>query len=168
MDRALARSTEKKYKTSVHLFKSFCYTIGRKFPSALQNKSVELWLTQLSKKGISHGTIQSHLSALRHYSARHGINSLLDTPRIQLLLKGIRKSSGKQTPSATAATTSHLKRLTMTSKKMLRRKEHLRFAAMILHRFTDSFDRRSIASHQQNTMYDEMELRLGNSDVACV
>ena len=68
---------------------------------------------------------------LRHYSERHNINSLLDTPSTQLLLKGIRKSLGQQTPSATGATTSYLKRLTIILKKMLRRKEHLRFAAMM-------------------------------------
>ena len=131
MDQALAPSTEKKYRTSVHLFASFCYIIGMKFSSALQNKSVDLWLIQLSKKRISHETIRLHLSALGHYSARHGIYSLLDTPCIQLLLKGIKKSSKQQTPPVTVATASHLKRLTMISKKMLRKREHLGFAVMI-------------------------------------
>ena len=131
MDQALAASTTRLYQNSNTMFKNFVVTIGKTLRKALKDGSVELWLAQLSERGLSYGSVRSHLSALRHCCARRGLPAQLDSPRIQLILKGIKRDYTKKAPRKAVATTAHLKRLISTSKVIFNRKEHCRFAAMI-------------------------------------
>ena len=95
MDKALAPSTVRLYKNSNKMFLDFCTAMGRTLTDAVKDETVELWLAQLSERGLSYGTIRSHLSALRHHCTRHGLSACLDSPRIQLILKGIKKNQVK-------------------------------------------------------------------------
>ena len=131
MDQALAPSTRRSYHISYQMFKNFSTAIGKKLTTALKDGSIELWLAQLSERGLSHGSVRSHLSALRFYCARRGLSAHLDSPRIQLILKGIRKNPTKKSLKKPVATRYHLNRLISAAKLMLKKNKYCRFASMV-------------------------------------
>lgn len=55
--------------------------------------SVELWVASLSMKGLSFGTVQSHLSALRHISKRRGLSIDCQSEKLHLALKGLKRKA---------------------------------------------------------------------------
>ena len=113
------------------LFQTFASSIGQNTKKCFKGKYIELWLAQLSSKGLHHNTIRSHLSAVKYHCNRYGISHDLDSPRIHLLLKGLAKSSTKAPTSAPAATTSHLKLLSKVSGILHKKKDHYQFMAML-------------------------------------
>ena len=54
-------------------------------------KSIELYVAHLAMKGMKASTIRSALSAVRHHCNSNYIKISFDTPRLQLLLKGVRR-----------------------------------------------------------------------------
>ena len=131
IDQALAPSTKKAYKRSMDLFQTFSASIGKSTQQCLKGKYIELWIAQLSSKGLHHNTIRSHLSAVKYHCTRYDIPHSLDSPRINLLLKGLAKSSTTTTASAAAVTTNHLKLLTKVSRALHNKKDHYQFIAML-------------------------------------
>ena len=115
----------------MNLFRSFATTIGKTFRQCLKAKVVELWLTQLSSRGLNHTTIRSHLSAIKHHCIRYTIPHDLDSPRIHLLLKGLAKRSSRLPTPTAAVTTNHLTRLAKASKSLLTKKGHYQFMAIM-------------------------------------
>lgn len=129
LDKALASSTKKVYTNQVNKFIKFCTELKLGLPGGYRDGSVELWLSKLRKEGAAYSTIRSHLSALRHHCIRYDIEARLDSSRIRLLLKGIKRDSGEQASKA-AVTISHLKRLIDTSRRILDLRRHTKFEAM--------------------------------------
>ena len=108
MDKALAPSTVRLYKNSNKMFLDSCSEIGRMLTEAVKDGIVELWLAQLSERGLSYGTTISQFSALRHHCMKHGQSACLDSPFIQLILKGIKKNQVQKKSKKTIATKPHL------------------------------------------------------------
>lgn len=132
MNQALAPSTKKAYTKQLFKFKSFCQDIGEELPQAFQNESVELWLAHLKEGGAACSTIRSHLSALRHHCLLHNTPANLNSPRIQLILKGIQREAVTGLPPKRPVTLSHLRRLINASQTVHGEGlEHNRFSAMI-------------------------------------
>ena len=131
IDQALAPSTKKAYKRSMDLFHMFASSIGKSTKQCLKGKYIELWLAQLSSKGLRHNTIRSHLSAVRYHCTRHDIPHSLNSPRIRLLLKGLERNSATATTSAATMTTKHLKLLIKVSSALQNKKDHYQFIAML-------------------------------------
>jgi integrase len=92
---------------------------------------VELWLTHLRGKGLAHGTILSHLSAIRHHCLRHNVPTDASAPRVRLLLQGIKKDSRKAARTKAVVSKSHLRRLIAASESVLDEEQHYRFVAMV-------------------------------------
>lgn len=130
MEQALASSTAKIYEKHVSMFKNFCKHLKIDISQGFNCRAVELWLTKLHKEGVAYSTVRARLSALRHYCTRKNMDSGTDTPRIKLILRGIKKNATDRGGKA-VVTLSHLTRLIETSGKVLSMRKHIRFAAMI-------------------------------------
>lgn len=127
----MAPSTKKVYARHSKRLERFCQGLDIPQSKYFDDKTIEIWIADLKAKGLAHGTILSHLSAVRHHCLRHDIPAKLDSPRIRLALRGIRRSSMDCQITKTAASTSHLKRLIAASTEIMSEKDHCRFAAMI-------------------------------------
>lgn len=115
---ALAPSTRKVYAKHVEKFREFCGTLGTTMRQGLRGETVELWLTQLRRRGAAYGTVRSHLAAVRQYCLQYQVKARLDTPRITLILKGIKKEQGQGKTVKNVITLSHLHRLTVAAAKI--------------------------------------------------
>ena len=73
--------------------------------------SVEGWIVDLSQKGLSHSVIQSHLSGLRHYCHVNSIEAALNSPRIRLMLRTLKKRNASKVQPCLAVTRSELLKL---------------------------------------------------------
>lgn len=102
----------------------FCRNVKCSTKNNFCGNSVELWLSHLHNTGLSCG-ICSNLSAFRHYCARH-VCSHLDTPRIKLILMGLRRKN-KQITTTGMATLSYMNRFINTIKVTMIRKDYLQF-----------------------------------------
>lgn len=103
--------------------------------SRYTDEVVQLWLAELHKDGLSHGTILTHLSALRHYAHSRNKRCTLTAPRTLLLLKGIKKSSRSQPATRPAVTLDHLRRIKDAAERILDKWESCCFIAMTLTAF---------------------------------
>ena len=117
MQSALAPFTQKAYQNRLSGFKSFCESSGRKTNGMFKDDSIELCLTYLNDKNISHNTAFTHFSAMQHYWTIQGIKHKLGTPRINLMLKGIKKNDSKT--DVPIASLSHLVWLIDASRKVI-------------------------------------------------
>ena len=132
IDQALAPSTRKVYAKQVEKFREFCKTMGDTVRQGLQGETAELWLTHLRMGGAAYGTVRSHLSAVRQYCLQHHIKSNLDTPRITLILKGIRKEQGQRRTVKNVVTLTQLRRLIKATRKVYGKGfQQRRFSAMM-------------------------------------
>ena len=128
---ALAPSTRKVYSTHVQKFRMFCKHIGSQLPKGYSDESVELWLTHLKNEGAAYSTIRSHLSAVKQYCLQKEIPSRMDSPRVILVLKGIRRNQEKSSKIKEVVKLSDLRRLILASKKLFGDGfKHRQFAAM--------------------------------------
>ena len=98
MENALAPSTRRAYLNRISKFKNFSRDLGRKTSKLFGHNTIELWLTSLDEKNITHNTALTHLSAISFYCTSQGIEHKLDITRIKLMLKGMEKKVSK--PSA--------------------------------------------------------------------
>ena len=92
MSESVSDNTQKVYGVVLERLNKFCRTnkIKDKFSSA----TIEVFVTHLHHQlTLSHSTIQSNLSAIRHHCHVNQIPILFDTPRLKLLLRGMKKSS---------------------------------------------------------------------------
>lgn len=86
---SVAPTTRRSYSLAVKGLSDFCkeHKIKDKFSA----KTIELYVAHLAKKGMKASTIRSALSAVRHHCNSNYIEISFDTPRLQLLLKGVRR-----------------------------------------------------------------------------
>ena len=91
----LAESTRKAYNTGQHRYLRFCQLIDLQPVSALEHQLM-LFSPYLAMQGLKWRTIKAYLSAVCHLhlmGAPQGGFSDLARPRLQLLLRGIRRST---------------------------------------------------------------------------
>ena len=72
-------------------YSTFCEEMSLPISGGQSKVSVELWVAQLVKKGLGYGTVQSHLSALRHMFKRKGIEIAWESEKLGIALKGLKK-----------------------------------------------------------------------------
>lgn len=115
LEASVAPATALIYQKCVDKFVRFVRTLDASPHAVFDSRNVELWLTSLGGEGLAHGTVRSHLSALRHHCRRRGVTTNLDTPRIRMLLKGIMRKYRRPTVQKGVAKLSHLRRLVAAS-----------------------------------------------------
>jgi site-specific recombinase XerD len=130
MRKALAPSTAKIYDNQMKKLFHFCSELKATPPRCFRDDTVEMWIARLHKEGLAHNSISSHLSAVRNYYLRHNIRHRLDTPRIRLLLKGVKRSRPAGN-TKTVITMSHMRRLSEAGRRILTKPEQCRFKSMI-------------------------------------
>lgn len=90
--------------------------------------SVEGWIVDLAKRNYSHGSILSHVSGLRHYCQARGIEACLDSGRIRLMLRGLKRvNRSSPTQKCLALRVSELRKMCAAGYS----EGGLRFVAMI-------------------------------------
>lgn len=118
LDASVTPATAAVYDNYVSKYLNFAHNLGAS-TNSYHPSTVERWLASLNKQHLAYGTIQSHLSALRHHVNRLGITVDLNTPRIRMLLQGIKKSTISYPIEKNVVTLSHLKRLCTTTKSLM-------------------------------------------------
>lgn len=126
---SVTSATDGAYSRCTRRYEEFCLSTGLDAWSSLPG-SMELWAASLGKQGLMVGTIQSHLSAVRHYARRRGCRAPTDSDRLQLVLQGIRREQGKRPSTKKPVCVRHLRRLASASSIL--GEGALRFSAMIL------------------------------------
>ena len=96
----LASTTRSTYAAGQYRFTTFCLAINAE-PIPTTERVLSLFVTHLATDNISHATIKVYLSAIRHMHVTSGklqhFNQQL-TPRLQQILKGIRKDQAATRP----------------------------------------------------------------------
>ena len=113
LNKSISTATAKIYDRYLKKFEQFACTVSRR--PRFNNSTIELWLVSLKKEGLAYGTIRSHLSALHHHCHKKGI-PISDSPRLCMLLKGIKNDSSRPSTKNTV-TISHMKRLCAAAEK---------------------------------------------------
>ena len=89
----LAASTRNTYKVAQQRFINFC-AASKLLPVPATEATLVLFATHLATGNISHATIKVYLSAVRHLHVLAGLHDHFNSqlkPRLQLILKGIKK-----------------------------------------------------------------------------
>ena len=96
----LASTTRSTYTSGQHRFTTFCTAIDAK-PMPTTERVLSLFVTHLATHNISHATIKVYLSAIHHMHVTSGKLQHFSqqlTPRLQQILKGIRKDHAATRP----------------------------------------------------------------------
>ena len=96
----LASTTRSTYTAGQHRFTTFCTAINPK-PMPTAERLLSLFVTHLATHNISHAAIKVYLSAIRHMHVTSGKLQHFSqqlTPRLQQILKGIRKDQAATRP----------------------------------------------------------------------
>ena len=95
MSQGIAPSTRKVYLTAESLFVEFCRRINRA-PMPASEGTLILFATELAQTR-EQATVKVYLAGVRHLHIVNGwANPLASTPRLDLVLKGIRRMKPKQ------------------------------------------------------------------------
>lgn len=120
LEASVAPATARVYNKYVDKYLTFSTTLETS-AAPFHHSLVEMWLASLSNQHLSYSSIQSHLSALRHHVNKLGLIVDLNTPRIRMILKGIKRSTPASLVLKNAMTLSHLRRLcSITDSLMLK------------------------------------------------
>ena len=98
MDEAVASRTAMTYEKCFNSFNSFCSSLQLPLQGKDSAHSVELWVADLSRRGLCYGSVQSHLSALRHVARRNGLNIESCSDKIGIALKGLKRRTKSGPP----------------------------------------------------------------------
>ena len=104
--------TQRNYAMVMEKLNKFC--VSNRIKDKFSSSTIELFVTDLSQQQkLSHSTIQANLSAIRHYCNSNNIGITFDTPRLKLLLRGVKKVDvgAKQPRPTNRVSKNHLKRL---------------------------------------------------------
>lgn len=88
---SVAATTRKSYDAAVAKLYSFCRSHNIEAKYCLHKTTVELFLVSLYNKKLCHGSLLSAVSAIKHYCKSKGHEVNFDTPRLKLLLKGVKR-----------------------------------------------------------------------------
>ena len=94
LEKALAPSTLRTYSSGLHRYMVFC-TAANLQPIPLAEHTLCMFAAQLAKEGLTHQTIQSYLSAIRHFHIYSGQGDpfvAAPFPLLQYVLRGIKRS----------------------------------------------------------------------------
>lgn len=97
------------YAAAVNNLKIFC--ISNKIQDKFVAKTIECFVVSLKQQALSHGSIQSTLSAIRHYCHTKSIPVSIDTPKLKLLMRIKRAGPAKGHRSINHVSFSHLNRI---------------------------------------------------------
>ena len=129
VNNALAQGTHTSYARSVQRFQAFAHRSGVNKKCIFTAKTVELWIADLSLSKCSHGSVLSHISALRHYYKVNGIDSSLDSPKMKLMLRGLKRTAVPSLKPCYAMSCSELERFCQLCTKVV--KDSKRLIAMV-------------------------------------
>ena len=91
---ALAHNTRKTYSSGVRQFYAFCSSMNI-IPKLPVDEDTLINFSVLMARSVQHSTIKNYLSAVKHYHSTHGYElPLADCLRLQLVLRGIKRSQG--------------------------------------------------------------------------
>lgn len=93
------------------------------------SESMESWVVQLAEDGRSHGSILSHVSAIKFFCSMEGRKVKFATSRLKLILRGI-KNSGPINTTCAVITLEQLVQMVKWA-KVLGAKKAKRFSAMV-------------------------------------
>ena len=127
---SVAPSSRRCYDAAVKRFKEFCLAYHIKDKYIFSPQYIEAYVTHLSQKGINVSSIQSTLSALRHYCRSNSIDITFDTDRLSLLLRGIRQTQTPNCRPTNAVKLSHLTRIILSAAAMFDQRLSLLLKAM--------------------------------------
>lgn len=111
LDASVASSTAKVYRQHEMEYLEFCDALGLSAVGRASKKAVQYWVASLSGRGLGHGTVLSRLSAIRHMFRRCGVPIEFESDRLQLILKGLKRSPQSAKGLKQPVTVSHLRRL---------------------------------------------------------
>lgn len=90
---SIGSSSRKLYDKHYEKLAEFGNALGVEDPvSLVQPDIIGAWIVDLYDSGLSHSTILSHLSAIKHFCYSSDIEVTFDTKRTKLLLKGIKNA----------------------------------------------------------------------------
>ena len=87
----ISTATKKAYTASLHKYNTFCREINQP-PKPVREDTLLLFVTNLAQKDLSYATIQVYFSAVRYSHITASESTTLRTPRLNYVLKGIRKT----------------------------------------------------------------------------
>ena len=131
----VAPSSRRCCDATVKRFKEFCLGYHIKDKHIFSPQYIKCYVTHLSQKGINVSSIQSMLSALRHYCRSNSIDITFDPHRLSLLLRGIRQTQTQNCRQTNAVKLSHLTRMISSATAMFDRRLSLLPKAMFSQAF---------------------------------
>lgn len=99
--KGLAKSTLRSYQSGFNRFERFCQKMGR--PSLpISEDTVAAFVASLSKEGVGYASLKVYLSALRFHQINKGKGDprIADMPRLEYILKGIRRDGVASGPAS--------------------------------------------------------------------
>ena len=87
----ISTATRKAYTVGLHKYNTFCREINQP-PIPVRKDTLLLFVTYLAQQNLSYATIQVYLSAVRYCHITTSESTTLRTPRLNYVLKGIRKT----------------------------------------------------------------------------
>lgn len=106
---SIAPTTARLYRRVVDKLNTFC--AAHQLKDKFSPRTVELFVASLNREGLGPGAIQSSLSALRHYCKSRGIAMDFDTPKLGLVLRGIKRTHTPSQSCTSAVSISVLRKL---------------------------------------------------------
>ena len=134
ISKSVAPATRRVYRKAVQGLVDFCdqHNIKDKFSA----NSIELYVSWLAGNGMKSNSIRSMLSAVRHHCNSTAVPITFDTPRLLLLLKGVRRCNDtKVLRPKNALKLRQLVKLCKSAEKLL----DFKLAAMVRAVFSLSF-----------------------------
>ena len=106
MDASLAPSTRRSYRSGQSRFLQFCTSFHLLHPSGspypASESTLELFASYLSSS-LTHQTIKCYLAAVRSLHIERGLpDPLSNAPRLELVLRGIKRSQAARCPAKSA------------------------------------------------------------------
>ena len=97
----ISAATRKAYTAGLRKYITFCMKINQPPIPAYEN-TLLLFVTHLAQQKLSYTTIQVYLSAVRYSHITTSESTTLRTPKLNYVLKGIRKTCHKPSTKGTA------------------------------------------------------------------
>lgn len=88
---SVASTTRKSYEAVIRKMYSFCRNHNIKAKYCFHRDTVELFIVSLYNNKLCHGSLVSAVSAIKHYCKMRGYDFDFDTPRLSLMLKGVKR-----------------------------------------------------------------------------
>ena len=98
--KGLAKSTQKSYQAGQKRYLTFCNELERSAVPTTE-ETMLLFVTHLAQQGLTHATIKVYLSAVRNLHVKAGLHiefAAQLTPRLEMVLRGIKKDKSLTAP----------------------------------------------------------------------